>query len=128
MSFEIEGKIVEIFNAQQINDNFRKREFVLEHTKDTGTYQFTDFIKFQLTQDKCELMDNYQVDQNVKVSFNLSGRKYEKNGETLYFTNLNAWRIEEVGSSAGPVETSTGNITAADAPPETTDYEDDLPF
>ena len=127
MSFEIEGKIVEIFNTQQINDNFRKREFVIENTRDTGSYQFTDYIKFQLTQDKCEIMDNYQVDQQVKVSFNLSGRKYEKNGETLYFTNLNAWRIENVQASQ-PAGGSQPEYSSADAPPPEPDYEDDLPF
>ncbi len=127
MSFEIEGKIVEIFNTQQINDNFRKREFVIENTRDTGSYQFTDFIKFQLTQDKCELLDNYQVDQQVKVSFNLSGRKYEKNGETMYFTNLNAWRIENVQPATTP-DAPSSEYTAADAPPPEPEYEDDLPF
>ena len=127
MSFEIEGKITEIFNTQEISEKFRKREFVIENTRDTGNYQFTDFIKFQLTQDKCELLDNYQVNQQVKISFNLSGRKYEKNGETMYFTNLNAWRIEGIQSQASQPE-ETPEYSAADAPPPQPDYEDDLPF
>lgn len=126
MSFEVEGKITEIFNTQEISEKFRKREFVIEHTRDTGSYQFTDYIKFQLTQDKCEILDNYQKGQDVKVSFNLSGRKYEKNGETLYFTNLNAWRIETQQTQASQSQTSP-EYTAADAPPQA-DYEDDLPF
>ena len=127
MSFEIEGKITEIFNTQEITEKFRKREFVIENTRDTGSYQFTDFIKFQLTQDKCELLDNYQVTQQVKVSFNLSGRKYEKNGETMYFTNLNAWRIEGIQAQTSQPEQSP-EYSATDAPPPQPDYEDDLPF
>ena len=91
MSFEIVGKLHEIYDEQQITEKFRKREFVLE-TQD-GMYQ--QYIKFQLTQDRCAAIDNFTKGEDVKVSFNLSGRPTQnRNGETVYYTNLVAWRIE----------------------------------
>jgi single-strand DNA-binding protein len=94
-SFETQGKIVEIFAEQQVSEKFRKREFAVEIPD--GAYAQT--AKFQLTQDKCSLLDQYQVGQEVKVHFNLSGKPFTKNGTTMYFTNLQAWRLEAANSS-----------------------------
>ena len=86
MSFDIVGNLDKIFDTQVISDKFKKREFVLE-IKD-GNY--TQFIKFQLTQNRCELLNDFSTGQSVQVSFSITGRPYEnKNGETLYFNNLN---------------------------------------
>ncbi|MFM8473654.1 MAG: DUF3127 domain-containing protein, partial [Candidatus Kapaibacterium sp.] len=49
MSFDVTGKLHEIYPEQQVTEKFRKREFVLE-TQD-GMYQ--QYIKFQMTQDRC---------------------------------------------------------------------------
>ena len=87
--FEIQGKLEVIYDAQQISDKFKKREFVLEIQ--SGMYP--EYPKFQLTQDKCQLLDTFEVGEMVKVSFNLRGRPYEKNGEKTYFTNIEASRI-----------------------------------
>ena len=63
MSFEINGRLAEKFETQKVSDRFQKREFVLE-IKSTGTtgYEFVDFIKFQATQDKCSLLDQFGID------------------------------------------------------------------
>ena len=97
MSFEISGRLAEKFDTQKVSDRFQKREFVLE-IKSTGTtgFEFVDFIKFQATQDKCTLLDPVSIDDELKVSFNLRGRKWEKDGKVSYFTNLEAWRFEKV--------------------------------
>ncbi|RLA20856.1 MAG: hypothetical protein DRQ62_10060 [Gammaproteobacteria bacterium] len=137
MSFEINGRLAEKFETQKVSDRFQKREFVLE-IKSTGTtgFEFVDFIKFQSTQDKCSLLDQFNVDDTVKVSFNLRGRKWEKEGQVSYFTNLEAWRIEKSQNETSAPTTepsSTDTATNQDAPfptkpPENDSGFDDLPF
>lgn len=104
MSFEIEGDIVKIFDTEKKTDTFQAREFVI---KTEG--QYPQFIKFQLTQDRCDLIDKYQPQQKVKVSFDLRGREWNEK----YFTNLNAWRIDE---AAQAVEEGGDQSESAPAP------------
>ncbi|MEM9931531.1 MAG: DUF3127 domain-containing protein, partial [Bacteroidota bacterium] len=83
------------------------------------------YVKFQLTQDKCALLDTYEEGQEVKVHFDLRGREW--NGK--YFTNLNAWRIEgasQPAASAPPPSQDNFFPTADDEP--TVAADDDLPF
>jgi len=135
MSFEISGRLAEKYETQKVSDRFQKREFVLE-SKSTGAtgYEFVDFIKFQSTQDKCSMLDQFSIDDTVKVSFNLRGRKWEKDGQISYFTNLEAWRIEKVSNesteSAPPVQENTESQDAPfpSNPPENDSGFDDLPF
>lgn len=113
MSYELTGTITEIYETQQVSEKFSKREFICEVPD--GAY--TNHIKLQLTQDKCSLLDAYAEGQEVKVSFNLSGKPFSKNGTTMYFTNLQAWRIEAAtGTAKQPV--AAGNDEA----------DNDLPF
>ncbi len=121
MSYEISGRLAEKFETQKVSDKFQKREFVLE-IKSSGTsgYEFVDFIKFQSTQEKCSLLDQFTIDDMVKVSFNLRGRKWEKDGQVSYFTNLEAWRIEKVMAENDPT---------IDSPPVQNDFPDqDVPL
>ena len=36
------------------------------------------------------------ANENIKVYFNIRGRKWENKGQTSYFTNLEGWRIEKL--------------------------------
>ena len=122
MSFDVQGKLHEIFDEQQVSEKFRKREFVLEIPD--GAY--TQFIKFQLTQDKCNVLDQYKLGDDVKVTFNLSGKPFTKNGTTMYFTNLQAWRLEPAGNAGAPA----GNAPMQQDAPSfySSDADNDLPF
>src|SRR5690554_7915598 len=91
MNFEIEGNLIVKDDIQQISASFQKREFVIEVINERNA-DWNDFVKFQLIQDKCALLDTYQLGDKLKVSFNLKGRKWEKDGRVNYFTNLEAWR------------------------------------
>lgn len=91
-SLEVKGKLLVKFNAQQVTERFKKREFVLEIA--SGAY--TEQVKFQLIQDKCELLDKFKEGDEINVFFNLKGKPYTKDGVTSYFNNLDAWRIETV--------------------------------
>jgi len=122
MSFEVQGKLHEKFDVQQVTDAFKKREFVLEI--EDGNY--TQHIKFQLTQDRCNLLDDFNKGESVQVSFSLAGRPFtNKEGKTVYFTNLNAWRLvkDEYNQAAGaevPMPTANDEVAS--------DANDDLPF
>jgi len=88
---EIKAKLLEIFEIQQITDTFKKREFVVEYAENPN---YPEVIKFELIQDKCELLDKFSSGQEVEVHFNLKGRKWTSpQGEIKYFNTLQAWRI-----------------------------------
>lgn len=116
MAFDVTGRIHEIYPEQQVTEKFKKREFVLEIQD--GMYQ--QYIKFQMTQDRCSALDNFSKGDEVKVSFNLTGRPAQsKSGETVYFTNLVAWRLESGEQRAK---------TVPDMRQEPTSEIDEVPF
>lgn len=124
MSYELIGQLIEKFDINQISDNFKKREFVVEKTENSSGREFTEQIKFQLTQDRCALIDSFELNEIIKITFNIRGRKWEKDGNVSYFTNLEAWRIEKVSEQKD--EELPPAPSDDDVPPETED--DDLPF
>lgn len=93
MNFELTGKLFEVFPTQQKTEKFRSREFVIETTKTIGDRSVTDYVKFQTTGDRCNLLDKYRVGNEVTVSFNVRGNRWENAGKVSYFTNLEAWKI-----------------------------------
>ena len=100
--FKIKGEIKVIEEAVQVTEKFKKREFVLID----DSSQYPQFINFQLAQDKCNLIDGYQVGQRIEVNFNLRGREWtDKNGAVKYFNTLDVWRIanEDSGSETPPI-------------------------
>lgn len=130
MALETEGKLHKVFDIEQKTDSFRTREFVIELSG-----QYPQYIKFQLTQDKCEMIDPYKEGQMLKVFFDLRGRQWQDK----FFTNLQAWRIEAAGESQpAPMparegaQRSNGGDTKTedvfDQPSTTADDFDDLPF
>ena len=94
-SFEVKGKLLVKYNTQQVTERFKKREFVVE----IPSGNFAEQVKFQLTQDKCDLLDRYQEGDEINVFFNLKGKPYTKDGVTTYFNNLDAWRLDSVKES-----------------------------
>lgn len=105
MSYEVTGKLVEKFDTQRVSDRFQKREFVIEFYDmiNGAPSQYANYIKFQLVQQKVDIIDRFEVGSTIKVNFNLKGSRYEKEGRTNYFTSLDAWRIEQAqeGAPAG---------------------------
>lgn len=122
--FSISGKLVVKNDTQQIKDTFKKREFVIS---DEGS-QYPQEIAFQLVQDKCDLIEPFQIGQEIKVNFNIRGRRWENPNtkEVKFFNSLDAWRIEGAaqeapGADLPPLPSSEpANIGA--------DESDDLPF
>lgn len=124
MSFEITGTLVKKYETETKGESFRVRDFVIK-ANDGG--QYDNFVKFQTTQDRTGIIDDFNEGDELKVHFDLRGRQWQDK----YFTNLNAWRVEAMAANSAP----TGG-SAADAPgdfPKADDApmveaDDDLPF
>ncbi len=120
MAFEVIGKLHKKFDAEEKSSSFKVRNFVIV-TKD-GEYE--QFINFQLTQDKCDIVDKFEEGSEIKVHFNLRGREWQGK----YFTNLQAWRIEGDTSAAVADAPDDPFPNMDDAPLAEEDQNDDLPF
>jgi hypothetical protein len=127
MALDITGKMHKVFDIEQKTDSFKAREFVIETSG-----EYPQFVKFQLTQDKCSVVDKFNEGDEVTVHFDLRGREWQGK----YFTNLNAWKIEggNSGGSATPMQQDNFNQEAAPATNsnanniDSRDDLDDLPF
>lgn len=121
---DVEGKLIEVFETKKVTETFQKREFVLELGNNPN---YPETVLFQLVQDKCDLLNNYKVNDQVNVSFDLKGRKWvSPQGETKYFNSLQAWKLASSGAGAGNDQAMPD---FPDAPPEVPPtLEDDLPF
>lgn len=131
--FKISGTLKVKNDTVQVSEKFSKREFVL--TDNASMYP--QDILFQLTQDKCALLDAFQPNEQLEVSFNLRGREWTSpQGEVKYFNTLEAWRIERVGANAmgggmpasGPSAMNLDPIPSAPAASTAPSDDDDLPF
>jgi hypothetical protein len=90
---EIEGKIKMLGETKTFGNNgFRKREVVV-----TTDEQYPQHLMVEFVQDKCDLLNNYNVGQDVKISINLRGREWTNpQGEVKYFNSIQGWRIENL--------------------------------
>lgn len=90
---EIKGTLIEKFDTQQVSEKFKKREFAIEYIESNPEYP--EFIKFELSQDKVNLIDNFSIGQEITVHFNLRGRAWTNpQGVKNYFNSIQAWRIQ----------------------------------
>ena len=124
---EVQGKIKMIGDVQTFGSNgFRKREVVV-----TTEEQYPQQIMVEFVQDKTDLLNNFQVGQNVKISINLRGREWvNPQGETKYFNSIQGWRIENLQAATGGQNTPPAPPADQFEPASDFDDEehDDLPF
>ena len=126
MSYELVGKLTAKYDTVQRTESFKTREFVIEKSEEINARIITNYAKFQCVQDKTALIDRYNVGDELKVSFNIKGTKWVKDGEENYITNLDAWRIEAV--KVGTPEAAMPETNYVNTPPPPTEMVDDLPF
>ena len=126
---EITGTLKVKGTEQVVSDKFRKRDFVITD----ASSQYPQHISFQLTQDRCVLLDNYNVGDELIVHFNIRGREWTSpQNEIKYFNTLEAWRFERKTAGA-PQTQSAGAPVGMEAPVPSAsempmDAKDDLPF
>ena len=126
MNMQIQGKIHATFDAQQVTERFRKREFVLELE---GASRYPQYVMFQLTGDRCEALDGFEAGQEVKVEFSLRGREWTSpKGEVRFFNSLETWSVESLSGAGGDAApgSQAGAPGSGEPPPPSDD--DDIPF
>ena len=127
MNMQIQGKIHATFEAAQVTDRFRKREFVLELE---GASRYPQYVMFQLTGDRCEALDGFEPGHEVAVEFSLRGREWTSpKGDVRFFNSLEVWSIDRAGDADAPLPGGGASAAAmpGDNPPPPTD-DDEIPF
>ena len=66
----VKGRLHLKGETQQISQKFAKRDFVIE-TED----KYPQLVSLQLTQDKCGLLDDYEVGDAIDADINIRGRE-----------------------------------------------------
>lgn len=134
-TMEVTGILKVKSETEKVSDKFSKREFVLTTESNTP---YPQHISFQLTQDKCSVLDGYNIGEEIKVQFNLRGREWNGPNGVKYFNTLEAWRIEKKGAAAVSENKTPATKTNVQAPAKTEENSapifhasndnDDLPF
>jgi len=111
---EVKGTLYYKNQIKIITDSFKKQEFVLEVVENS---EYPEFISMELIQDKCGLIDKFDLGTELTVQFNLKGRKWDDpKGGVRFFNTLQAWKV-------------SGDVANQSQSPATADEEDDdLPF
>lgn len=94
---QVTGKLKAKFDTQIVSDKFKKREFILTTE---GNTPYPQHVSFQVTQDKCDMLDKFSEGQELEVSFNLRGREWNGPQGVKYFNTLEAWALKAVGEAA----------------------------
>jgi single-strand DNA-binding protein len=111
MAYELEGSIKEVYETKTFAKGFTKREFVV--TTSTGPEdRYPQHVKLGVVKDKCSLLDRFRAGQKVKVSFDIRGSEYQGK----YFTDLQAWRVEEVAGGSQADASPEDDYTNFDEP------------
>lgn len=89
---DVLGKIKVINAVQNVSASFKKRELVVETQE-----QYPQPIMIEFVQDKCDLLNQFKVGDDVSVSINLRGREWvNPQGECKYFNQIQGWKISKV--------------------------------
>lgn len=124
---EVTGKIKMIDQTKEVGSaGFKKRDVVV-----TTDEQYPQQILVQFVQDKCDLLNNFQVGDAVKIDINLRGREWiNPQGETVYFNTIQGWRIGKVQAEASSSQAPPMPAAEAFQPATNLNEEepDDLPF
>ena len=123
---DITGKIKLINETKEYGSNgFRKRELVI-----TTQEQYPQDLLVEFIQDKCDILNSYNVGDSVKVDINLRGREWQSpQGEIKYFNSIQGWRIEKLSLESNPNIPPIPPAEAFEPADDVNDNEpDDLPF
>ena len=123
------------------NNGFTKRQFVLKATGPEENTNYPNYIALELIKEKCNLLDQFNIGDELEVSFNISGRLWQGQGKPEQcFTNLQAWKINPVKQAdeqtkinqPAPISTqkSPEGSTPQTTSPQTSNkiWDDDIPF
>lgn len=137
MAYKITGKVAIItptqsFKSRNGND-YTKRDLVITAIKFdqyTGqpTEDETNTPIFTFIGEKCKILDPIKVGDTVTVHFDLSGRRYDKDGQTSYINDIRPFNVipQKQQYSAAPYQQAQQTYTqqtphqqASSQPPQT---------
>ena len=100
---------------------FRKRLVVVEQT----TGRFTNYLPLEFVQDGCDSVDEMNVGDKVRVSYRLTGRKWQRDeqSEVKFFLSAEAMGFELLTASGGGGDDSDDAVPQFDP-----DNEEEPPF
>ena len=118
---ELTGKIKVLEDTVNVSPEFRKRSVVI-----TTEEQYPQQISVEFIQDKCEVLNGYNVGDNVTIGINLKGREWtNKEGVVKYFNTIQGWRVDKSVSESAPKTEPANPVPPA---PTSVQQPDDLPF
>ena len=115
----IEGKLHAIMDLVD-SGSFRRQSFVVEYTENI---LYPQYVTFELTQDRVELINKFNVGDKIEVTFNLKGREWTSPELVKkYFNTLEAWRVQKAESAPTPANVPVDELQ------QIVDTSSDLPF
>lgn len=97
MAYDIKGTIKRIGATEQKSEKFSKRTLIL----DIEDGKYSQVCEFQATGERCALLEQFAVGDQVSVAWNLRGREWSgKDGVVKVFNSCDIWKIERIGASA----------------------------
>ncbi|MBL29965.1 MAG: hypothetical protein CMC81_01795 [Flavobacteriaceae bacterium] len=123
---EVIGKIKWIDEIREYGSNgFKKREVVV-----TTEDQYPQHILVEFVQDKCEILNSFQIGNNVKIGINLRGREWTNpEGQVKYFNSIQGWRIDLIDDETSQeLPPMPPPIPSENIDKNQSEEEDDLPF
>lgn len=133
-SYELTGNLKSVLEIIESSSGFKKQEFIL-----TTDEQYPQHIKFELQNDKIDLLKPINIGDEIKITFNIRGKEWiNPNGESVYFKNFVVWKLNKFKS--GYVQPTyddkkiNSNVKSNqygidfDSLPKAEDIWDDLPF
>lgn len=106
--YEAAGKMKWIGTTQSFPSGFTKREFVVTTAHD----KYPQDIKFEVVKDKCPVLDDFDLGQDVQVSFDIRGNEY--NGK--YFVNLACWKLQAADGASKASSPSSSEPSRRQSP------------
>ena len=112
MNLEMKGKLVKVLESQKgiskAGKEWIKQSFVL----DNGA-KYNPEVSFNLFgQEKVDMLNQFEIGDDIKVLFNLSSREYNGN----YYTSADVWKMEKDEISSNAFDEKFVGSTPADMP------------
>lgn len=100
---KISGQIIHIGQLEVMSEKFKKREFVIQTEG-----KFPQEIQVQVTQDRCDLLNNLKHGDIIDANINIRGRSWtSKEGVKKWFNSIEAWSINYSNTSGTSFEQKT---------------------
>ena len=93
MTYEIKNiRLKKVLPDYIATSGFRKREFIVVTDE-----QHPQLIKFELQNDKCELISAIFPGDTIDIYFNIRGRELiDPTGKSVYFLSFVVWKIKKI--------------------------------